>query len=818
MYLTSFIASCALVAGVGALDIPAVDHVVSAALSKYADYTAYHGPTGTAAAELASATVKTPATKQGNLAAVSDPPYWLADITHQGYAPYSPDPSTYVVFRNVKDYGAAGDGVTDDTAAINAAISGGGRNGPSSGETTTTTPAIVYFPAGTYLISSSIIDYYFTQLIGNPNSPAVIKATSGFSGLGLIDGDQYQSNGNQGWGSTNVFYRQIRNLVLDLTAIPASSAATGIHWPTAQATSIQNVAIYMSQDSGTQHQGIFIENGSGGFLSDITTIGGLYGFNLGNQQFTTRNLTISNAVTGISQIWDWGWTYQGLQITNTTTAIDISNGGSSAQNVGSVNIIDSSISDSSVFVNTAWTTSSSPATAGSLILENISLNNVPVAVKGSSGTVLAGSSGSTTISGWGQGHKYTPTGPTTFQGSFTPATRPSGLVASGTSNYYTKSKPQYAASPTASIVSIRSAGAKGDGSTDDTSAIQSAITSAASSGKIVFFDYGIYKVSNTIYIPPGSKIVGESYPVILASGSLWSNINSPQPVVQVGKPGDQGDIEWTDMIVSTQGSAPGAVLVEYNLAASSGSGVWDVHARIGGFTGSNLQVAQCPTTAAVSSSCEAGYLTFHITSAASNVYLENVWLWTADHDIDSPSNTQISVYTGRGLLVEANNVWLYGTAVEHHSLYQYQFANAQNVVAGFIQTETPYYQPNPNAPNSPYPTNSSLYDPNYSSCLSGNCDALGLRVYNSKNLIVYGAGLYSFFNDYSTTCSNQGGSENCQSEIFSIEGNGTSGLWVYNLNTVGSQSQVVINGASDASYSDNVNVFPDTIAYFTYNV
>lgn len=152
--------------------------------------------------------------------------------------------------------------MTDDTAAINSAISDGGRFGPSSRESSTTTPAIVYFPAGTYLISSSIIDYYFTQLIGNPNSIPVIKATSGFTGLGLIDGDQYQSDGNQGWGSTNVFFRQIRNLKLDLTSIPASSAATGIHWPTGQATSIQNVQIAMSSASGTQHQGIFIENGT----------------------------------------------------------------------------------------------------------------------------------------------------------------------------------------------------------------------------------------------------------------------------------------------------------------------------------------------------------------------------------------------------------------------------------------------------------------------------------------------------------------------------------------------------------------------------
>jgi glucan 1,3-beta-glucosidase len=110
------------------------------------------------------------------------------------------------------------------------------------------------------VISSSIVDYYLTQIIGNPNSLPVIQATANFTGLGLIDGDQYGAYG-LGWGSTNVFFRQVRNLILDLTAVPASSAATGIHWPTAQATSIQNVEIYLNQDVGTQHQGILVESG-----------------------------------------------------------------------------------------------------------------------------------------------------------------------------------------------------------------------------------------------------------------------------------------------------------------------------------------------------------------------------------------------------------------------------------------------------------------------------------------------------------------------------------------------------------------------------
>lgn len=188
--------------------------------------------------------------------------YWLEDIKHQGIAAFNPSPSTYQVFRNVKDFGAKGDGVTDDTAAIQNAISSGGRCAPGSCASTTVTPAIVYFPTGVYMISASLIDYYYTQVIGNPNCMPTIRAFANFTGgLGLIDGDQYQAGGVLGFGSTNIFWRQIRNFYLDMTLIPASSAATGIHWPTAQATSLQNIVFNMSQAAGTQHQGVFIESG-----------------------------------------------------------------------------------------------------------------------------------------------------------------------------------------------------------------------------------------------------------------------------------------------------------------------------------------------------------------------------------------------------------------------------------------------------------------------------------------------------------------------------------------------------------------------------
>jgi glucan 1,3-beta-glucosidase len=165
-----------------------------------------------------------------------------------------------------------------------------------------------------------------------------------------------------------------------------------------------------------------------------------------------------------------------------------------------------------------------------------------------------------------------------------------------------------------------------------TAALQNVISSAASSGKVVYMDFGIYKVTSTITIPPGSKIVGETYPVIMSSGSFFGDMNSPQPVIRVGSSsGQTGYVELSDFVVSTQGAQAGATLIEYNLnTPGTPSGMWDVHIRIGGFAGSNLQVAQCqktPGSANVNANCIAAFMSMHVTSGASNLYMENVWLW-----------------------------------------------------------------------------------------------------------------------------------------------------------------------------------------------
>jgi glucan 1,3-beta-glucosidase len=397
-------------------------------------------------------------------------------------------------------------------------------------------------------------------------------------------------------------------------------------------------------------------------MNDLVFYGGNHAMEVGSQQFTSRNLTFYKSATAIFQNWDWGWTYIGLTINGCGIGIDMSAGGDQAQTVGSVTLIDSTITNTPIGIKTARTSSSLPTTGGSLAIENVVLNNVPMAVQGPLGVTLAGTTGTTTIGAWVQGNIYTPNGPTNFQGSSTAFPRPASLLSG--SKYYARSKPQYQNLPVSSFSSVRSAGAKGDGVTDDTLAIQNAITSATAAGKIVYFDSGIYKVTNVINVPAGAKLVGETYPVIMGSGTFWSDVNNPQPVVRLGSTsGETGSVEWSDMIVSTQGAAPGATLIQWNLASpvTAPSGMWDVHTRIGGFDGSNLQVSQCAKTLAQPNpACYAAFMSMRITEIASGVYMENVWLWTADHDIDSAANTQISIYSGRGLSVESTtgNIWL----------------------------------------------------------------------------------------------------------------------------------------------------------------
>ena len=312
-----------------------------------------------------------------------------------------------------------------------------------------------------------------------------------------------------------------------------------------------------------------------------------------------RNLWFYNAVEAIEQVWDWGWTYKSIHITNCSVGLNMTNVDPAAQNVGSVVLIDSFFANTLVGIATSHDSEHWKVSNGSLILENVGFQNVELAVQGTlKWPALPTNSGNLHVNAWGIGHEYAEGGPQDFLGTLPSVSRVASLTAgSDNETYYEWTKPDYRDKPVSNFISVKAKGAKGDGNTDDTSALQNALDQAGSSNMIVFFDAGTYKVTKTLRLPKTSKIVGESYATIMSSGSFFADMNKPQPVVQVGASGDVGSVEWSDMIVSTQGAQAGAILIEWNVAANGQpSGMWDVHTRIGGFSGSKLGLAECPAT------------------------------------------------------------------------------------------------------------------------------------------------------------------------------------------------------------------------------
>jgi len=712
------------------------------------------------------------------------------------------------------DFGAKGDGVTDDTAAINSAISSGNRCGQGC-DSSTTTPALVYFPPGTYLLSSPVIQYYYTQLVGDAVTIPTLKASPSFQGIALIDSDPYANGGINWYTNQNNFYRQVRNFVIDLSGGPLG--ATGIHWQVAQATSLQNIVFEMIQGgSGNAQQGIFMDNGSGGFLSDLTFNGGNYGAFFGNQQFTTRNLTFNNCNTAIFLNWDWVWSFKSVSVNNCGVGLDISTGPN--QTVGSAIVQDSTFTNTPIGIRTIFNANSIPTSGGTLVLDNVNFQNSAKAVADASGnTILAGNA---VINSWAQGESYMLNKGQRVQQTMTPPTKPAALLTSS-GTIFERSKPQYESYPASAFLSVKSCGAKGDGATDDTAAIQSCMNQCSAS-QVLYFDHGAYVVSNTIQVPKNIKITGEIWPLIMANGPAFQSQANPAPVFQIGQQGDVGAVEISDLIFEIQGPQPGAILVQWNVQGSSqgATGMWDTHWRIGGSAGTNLQSNTCtktPDSTAVNPACMGAFALLQVTSHAS-IYLENTWGWVADHELDLADHNQIDIYNGRGFLIESTVAsWLYGTAAEHSVLYNYGIANARNVYMSAIQTESPYFQPNPTAtqPFTLYPA--GWNDPNFAYCsgtpaTNPTCFmSWGLKIQNSHEVLVYGAGLYAFFDNYDQDCLATG---TCQQNMVHVHG-GSSNVWLYGLSTKASVNMVSYNGVPQVQGAPNVDNFCDTLAVWT---
>ncbi|OBT68746.1 hypothetical protein VE03_02225 [Pseudogymnoascus sp. 23342-1-I1] len=729
--------------------------------------------------------------------------YWVEEIAHTGRSPIGGDPN-YKVFRNVKDplFGAVGDGLTDDTAAINRAIDYGNNCGANC-MSSSIKGTLIYFPAGTYLISSPINAYYYTQLVGNAVDFPVIKMAASFIGLGAIQTNVYYPGGSGGewYIQQSNFFRQVRNFNIDITAATVEKASA-FHWQVAQATSLDSVNVYASKAAGNTQIGMFTENGSGGFMSACYFEGGNYGIYGGNQQYTVRGFEFEGQRSAaIALLWDWGWTWSRLTISNTPIGILLINpeaplGG---QQAGSTFILDSS------FYNVKTAIKAEFPQKTILRSSIISLNNVMLRVVG---TVVGFSDGSSLALDPSSDILFVVVGNMEADGPLVGSfdiwdnvpQRPSSLVDNLSDDkfkYVVKQRPQYERLDTSDIISVKSHGAVGNGVHDDSDAIIATLA-LATTDNLIYFPAGSYLVTKTILFPKNARITGEVWSQIVASGSYFADMDNPKVMVKVGNRGDVGSIEITDMIFTSIGALPGLIFVEWNIEEDSpgSAAMWDSHVRVGGTLGTKLQVAECPPVMEIKSACIAASMLMHVTSS-SNGYFENVWAWVADHDIDDAENKQVTIAVARGILIESDGpTWFYGTSSEHALLYQYNFYNTTDSLAAMIQTESPYFQYTA-ATASPGPFNSTIgqfgNDPIFPDATCTGTDLLcnfswALMVKDSTDVTIAGAGLYSWFDnlDQGQACV---GAQNCQQRLVEI-GSGNSAFSIFNLITIGAVEMI----------------------------
>ncbi|KAJ9467299.1 Glucan 1 [Diplonema papillatum] len=559
-------------------------------------------------------------------------------------------------FRNAKDFGAKGDGVTDDTSALQTALTQGRQDQPSTKE-----QLVVYLPPGTYLVSDTLRVYFYTLLTGNDVCPATIKMAPNVSPTGtqkFIVAGPVSCNGCQ---HTDDFYYQVNNLVLDYTN-PGNGGGCAMHWAVSQGTSLRNIVFNL----GDAAVGLFGENGSGGFMGDLVFNGGNIGIYFGNQQWTFRNLQFHNQkVIAIQMIWNWFFTFVHLNITNTPVGIQFMDAGAA------ITIVDSSFSN----VGTAiWTDYPYPTERKSIVLQRVQMTNVVnmTSCYETAPCTAPAVPAPAMVEFWKEGlDANNLNGPVrgNVQSPFplTPVPR--------------VTYPTYEAD---SVYNVMSSGAKGDGVTDDTAAIQSAIAAH----DYVFFPYGVYLVTKTLTLGGNTHLIGESMT------ELTAGAGSDDYTVMIMVPDNAtATTTITKFLLTVQQESPQLTMVQWG--AGKGQ-IYDTHYRL------YFGVAEM----------------FHATAMGGG-YIENMWGWVADHDIDSGAG--ITVKNPKGFRAESTNpLVLMGVAFEHSADHQFSFEGARDVTVITAQTETAYWQTPPTG--------------------------FGMQVVGTTGFTLIGGGFYNWFN------------------------------------------------------------------------
>jgi len=438
---------------------------------------------------------------------------------------------------------ARGDGVSDDSAAIQQAIDSAANKGEGG---------LVFLPAGRYRITRSILIPLAVRVYGvgktrpvfmlAPNTPGYQKGVANM--VIFTGGDQYTVGkvpmpvpgevpftGKVRDANSATFYSALSNVDFEIGDGNPAAAAVRMH--TAQHSNLSHIDFR----TGSGLAGVYQV---GNIAYNLRFFGGRYGI-LSEKtspawQFTLLDSTFEGQREAAIREHEAGLTLVNTDIRNTPVGIDIDRGYGDwlwgrdvrFENVPKAALVISN--ENNVYTQVGF--------------ENASARKVPTFVRfRDSGKTLAGSGNAYKVDAFNYGLTLQDMG---TPGQFATNYKTSALGAAGAPAAALRALP-----PSAQWANVRSFGARGDGKADDTAALQKAIDS----NRVVYLPLGFYLVNDTIRLKPDTVLVG-LHPgltqLVLPNGSpAYQGVGSPKALLESARGGDA--------IVSGIGLATGEV-------------------------------------------------------------------------------------------------------------------------------------------------------------------------------------------------------------------------------------------------------------------
>ncbi|MDR3451732.1 MAG: glycosyl hydrolase family 28-related protein [Rhodoferax sp.] len=575
------------------------------------------------------------------------------------YGTTSPHGPTW---RNVTAFGAVGDGVHDDTAAIQAAVSF------DRGTINAKRRAVVYLPPGTYLVSDTIVLWAFTHLLGCTTGTATLKLAANAPGFGnasalkpiLAAASGYNTTSLQWWLETfhanDIFYSMISSVTIDASQ-PGNSGAVAVFWSVAQQTAIRDVAIILGGAAVGLDVGVsegyatppLLGIGGGGTVEDVRVDGGEFGIRVTASQYTFRGLRLTNQRVSSLYLTRMMWVFAFVDVVASGSPAFVTCGAGLDAYGSTLLVLDAQLQVGTPAIQL-------PASGIPLFLENVTFAGPPGAL------VAAGSD--VWLNGGGTVPKWAGVGANTTNGGVWAAGADLGLQAklpgARTSALPSRPRPWFNDGPTpCNALSV--CGVIGDNSSDTTASLQACVDRPDC--PVIFLPEGVYRLNDTITLTSSTSLIGESLSVLwLAPASPgFNDPYAPKPLLDT--PDDPNAVVLvTDLSLQADVNNTGAALLRWRCGPASGA--WDVHVNI------TNNVAR-------------GFWA----SGAGGGVVSNMWVWGADHSQWSMTGLSQDAADIGFLGESVGPLVAYGAAAEHHRLAMFSLQNATGYSLIVAQTE-----------------------------------------------------------------------------------------------------------------------------------